>query len=435
MKLILTTILLLITNIAFNQNIHELRIGEQMPDITVNNFLNDSDKKLNFSQLSGKLVILDFWNDECSSCIAAMPRLDALQKQFNDKIQIIYVTKNSREQVLKLLSRIKMSIPDMPFVVSDTLLNKLFPHSGDPLHVWINQNGNVYAITFDYNTNPRTIREFLDGKEPHLSRRRDFGINPAFPLLSEQNSNIFELAKSYSSLFTDLNEYFIPTGIYFRRDSTKGRITSISAINLPLLSLYSLAYNNEIFNYDVNFFQLARNNRIILELKDSSDFIEPKDEEKIADWMSQNVLSYEIKIPSTDTGNVFTYMQQDLARYLPYKAKIERVKIKCLVLQKTGNDSFNGITTNSGIPATIEYNADNSVEFSNVPFPAFVMQLIYDNTDINTPIIDETGILKNISIRIGCRLSDIPALKIELQKYGLTLKEKELPVDMLVITK
>jgi thiol-disulfide isomerase/thioredoxin len=433
MKIIVLLILLSLPKIAFPQEIHELKIGEQVPNITLENFLDDTNLKLKLSKLQGKLIILDFWNDKCSNCIAAMPRMNSLQKQFNDKIQIIYVTKNSREQVLNLFSRIKMAKPQLPFIVKDTILNRLFPHNGDPLHVWINQKGYVHAITFDYNTNPVTVKEFLDGKNPHLSRRRDFGISLEYPLVSEQNSNILDLAKNYSILFTGLNEYLLGTSLHIDKN-TSGKVTSVRTINSPLLSLYNIAYDNEIFNYDINFFSLQRNNRIILEVKDSSDFFVPTDEIKLAGWIKKNILSYEIKIPANDDVKIFNCMQQDLDKYLPYTAKIEKRKVKCLVLRKINNENFKAIEKYTGFPSVIRYNNDNSISFSNISFPAFVMQLIYDNTDINTPIIDETQIVENINMVIHCKLYDLKTLKIELQKYGLALKKEDCLINMLVIS-
>jgi thiol-disulfide isomerase/thioredoxin len=431
--IILLMLSIFLYNLALAQEVEPLKIGDKISNIAPENFLNDSGSEINISKLKGKLIIIDFWNIHCSTCIASMPQMNVLQKQFNGKIQIIYVTKNSKEEVLKLFSRIKIKKPELPFVVGDTILNKLFPHYGDPLHVWINQEGYVYAITFDYNTNPVTVQEFLDGNNPHLTRRRDFGINMKYPLVSEQNSDILSLAKNYSILFTGLNEYLLGTSLHIDKD-TSGKVTSIRTINSSLLSLYNIAYDNEIFNYDINYFGLHRNNRIILELKDSSDFFAPNDETKLANWIKKNMLSYEIKMPANDNVKIFKCMQEDLDKYLPYTAKIEKRKVKCLILRKINKESFQAVEKNLGTPSVIRYNNDNSVSFSNISFPAFVMQLIYDNTEINTPIIDETQIFENIDMVIHCKLYDLQSLKMQLQKYGLTLREEDRKIDMLIIS-
>ncbi|HEU5366046.1 MAG TPA: redoxin domain-containing protein [Hanamia sp.] len=432
MKALRYFFLLFFSQNIFAQKITPLKLGDQFPDIQLGTLLDKPNKQLKSSDLNGKLVILDFWNIHCSSCILGMPRMDSLQKKFGNKIQILFITKNTSKEVNSLFARIKMIKPDLPFIISDTILCKLFPHSGDPLHVWITPNKKVYAITFDYSSNPETVQQFLEGRNPPLPRRRDFAINTEYPLLSEQNSDIIGLAKSYSSLFAGLNEYLLGISLHVGRDTLSKKITALTAINFPLLSLYSLAFEDDLFNYDVNFFNLAKNNRIILQVHDSADFFQPQDEAKFGNWFTKNVLSYEIKEPSADTTNLYKYMQQDLARYLPYKATIEKRNTDCLVLQKIDSNKL-AATYDPVNPSLIKYNGNNSITFSNTPFKTFVMQLIYANSEKNIPIIDETGVTKNISVVIRCSLTDLPALTEELKKYGLTLKEGYRNIDMLII--
>ena len=266
-------------NVAVSQEIEALMLGEKIPEIELGQFLNNPLKQQNISELKGKLVIFDFWDIHCGGCIASMPRMDSLQKEFNGKIQVIFLTKNNEEEVNRLFSRIKVRKPDVPFIIDDTLLNDFFPHYGDPLHVWINQKGYVQAITFDYNTTPETIQKFLNGSDPHLSRRNDFGINLNYPLLSEQNSSILNKAESYSILIKGLNEYTAVGNTFFiQKESGTGLISMIRTINASKLMLYNIAFDNEIFDADINIFNLPKNNRIILETKDSSGFYVPKKE-------------------------------------------------------------------------------------------------------------------------------------------------------------
>jgi thiol-disulfide isomerase/thioredoxin len=432
--IILLMLSLFLYHLALAQEIEPLKIGDKISNIAPEKFLNDSESKINISKLKGKLIIFDFWNIHCSSCIASMPRMNDLQKQFNGKIQIVYVTKNSKEEVLKLFSRTKIKKPELPFIVGDTILNMLFPHYGDPLHVWIDQEGYVFAITFDYNTNPLTIRTFLDGNNPHLTRRRDFGIDLKYPLVSEQNSNILSLAKNYSILFSGLNEFHLGNSIYIIKDSSSGKVLSIKTINSTLLTLYNLAYDDEIFNYTINLFNLPRNNRIIFKVEDSSDFFAPNDETILANWIKKNVLSYEIKIPVDSERKIFKSMQDDLNRYLPYVARIEKKNMKCLILTRIDTGNFRAIEKNNNIPSVIQYNKDNSVIFKNTPFPAFVRQLIYENTSLYTPIIDETNIEENIDMVFHSKLSNLQSLNIQLRKYGLILKEGDRKIDVLIIS-
>src|SRR6185436_14027231 len=83
-----------------------LRIGDLVPDVAVSNVLNYPGGKVRLSDFRGKVVILDFWNTGCAPCIAAMPKMQHLQEQFDDKIQILLVDwQNSTEQVQQLFKK------------------------------------------------------------------------------------------------------------------------------------------------------------------------------------------------------------------------------------------------------------------------------------------------------------------------------------------
>lgn len=420
-------------NASVSQKIEALKLGEKIPEIQLGRFLNNSFKQQNISELKGKLIIFDFWNVHCGNCIASMPRMDSLQKEFNENIQIIFVTKNSDTEVNQLFSRTKIRKPDVPFIIDDTILNQLFPHNGDPLHVWINPEGYVQAITFDYNTTRETIHKFLNGSDPQLSRRNDFGLNLDYPLLSEQNSSILDKAECYSLLIKGLNEYTTAGNTLFtQKDSSTGLVTMIRTINASKLMLYNIAFDREIFGEKINIFNLPKNNRIILETKDSSDFFIPKKESQIADWVTKNSYSYEIKLSNQNESQAYKLMQQDLNKYLPFKAAIERRKVKCLMLQNISNENMLK-TKDPELPSFIRYNEDQTVSIQNMPISCLLLQLIYWNTNIKMPIVDGTTVSGKIDITIHSRFNNIKSLNNELQHYGLTLSEEEKEINVLVI--
>ena len=68
-----------------------LKVGDCVPDYKLINLINYSSKTANLSDLKGKLVILDFWNSHCISCIESWPNLLRLQKEFDESLQIILI--------------------------------------------------------------------------------------------------------------------------------------------------------------------------------------------------------------------------------------------------------------------------------------------------------------------------------------------------------
>src|SRR5215217_1873478 len=80
-----------------------LQIGTQMPDLTLNNLHNYKNAKgervatAKISDFKGKKLILDFWATWCAPCVTMIPRMDSLQAQFADKLQILSVTYESEK--------------------------------------------------------------------------------------------------------------------------------------------------------------------------------------------------------------------------------------------------------------------------------------------------------------------------------------------------
>lgn len=70
-------------------------------------------KKLNLSELKGKMVLVDFWNLGCSSCLEMFPKLKALYQENKDKgLEIISVSTDadaSRDRVLS--AYVKYELP------------------------------------------------------------------------------------------------------------------------------------------------------------------------------------------------------------------------------------------------------------------------------------------------------------------------------------
>ena len=417
---------------SFGQSLNPLKISEKVPDIFVGKFFNEPLKQEKISELKGKLIIFDFWNIHCSNCIAGMPKMDSLQKRFKDSIQIIYITKNSEEEVRKLFSRIKIKKPNVPFIVGDTSLNQLFPHNGDPLHVWVDQNGLVKAITFDYSTNDITIQKFLKSRDAHLPRRWDFGVDIDYPLLSEQNSGVLDLTTFHSALFQGLQEYYSSSLIHIQKDSVTNEPTRIELINASLLELYNIGFNNDIYGQEVNYFNLQNNNRIVLEVNDSSRLFQPSDELELNKWINENTFGYEIKVPKG--SDIYKCMQNDLNRYFPYRAEIEKRRMKCLVLMDFSEQAKELVKTKEAgqTSQAIDKN-DSFLSFKNVPISTFVLQLNYANPDLTMPVILGTSFNENIDLLLRSNLSDLKSLNKELFHYGLALIESEREIPMLVI--
>lgn len=411
-----------------------LQIGDRMPDISMGQYLDAPNKKMKISDFKGKLLIIDFWGIKCHVCISHMPKMDSLQKEFGSKIQFVYVTRDDEKKVKEVLMKAKVKKPDVPFFISDKQFNKLFPHLGDPLHVWITPKGMVYAITQDYNTNEKTITEFLNGENPIIPRRWDWGVNLDYPLMSDQNSGLIGHAESYSVWFKGFEDYYSGNGVWIQKEKGANRETSVRLMGLTVDGLFGVAYMRDIFQVPINYLGLWKNNRLVLEVKDSSQFIWPKEDAKLNSFLHNNIYYYELKLSKNSPESIFDILKHDLSLKLPnYYATIENRKVKCIVLSDlsiTDQEKAKSTDTTLGSNFIIK---DSSTNLQNLPVNSFIAYLISNYSYLDTPFISETAFSGNLQMKLNAKVHSIEAFNKELNKYGFKISIEDREIKMLVI--
>ena len=416
--------------ITSSQVVRPLRPGDSIPEFEFATFYDANEASL--KNLKGKFIILDFWNIGCLACISSMPKMDSLQRAFDGKLQVIYVTKNSKEEVKRLFSKIKVQKPKVPFVVNDQIFyDSLFPHIGDPLHIWIDKTGIITAITPGHNATFEHVKAFVEGKVVELSVRRELdNFDNRSSFLHEGASRLSKYLTYHSILFQGLSEETSKNFILTLRDSASGKMNKIRAVNASVYSLFNLAYARRLFGVDLSVVNLPNNNRIFIESRHPEKFKFPTDKNLIDQWTYDNTFGYELSVPAERSTELFEFMQMDLARYLPFKVSIEKRKVLCLVLRKNETDNFR-LTKDDSV---LNLKNKNSFIVKNATIRSSLYPaLILANQELKTPIIDETGYNKPVNMQIHCSLDDTPTLKKELKKYGFSLVLKLKQIDVLVI--
>lgn len=357
MKNILITLFLLFGANHLKAQYAPLKIGEKVPDFEfkIQNYHTPTAK---LSDFRGKLIFLDFWSTTCTSCINDFPKMEAWQKQYGDKIQVILVNiRETEEEVKAGLKSRKKDIPtlkQLPSIINNTAFAQLFPHDYAGNFVWIDPEG-IFRLSsgYDYNIYKAKIDDVLAGKTiTFLKDGRWYNKNE--PSLLEMIKDSSSKGPEIGSGFTDVNYDYLPAGgqALAQIDSNSRTIRN-TYINRAVLTLYYFAlketidkeWESKIYGPHLGLSRYLDLFHIIV--KDSSIY----DDRLLqrSDKTDVNIIKsyhcYEQILPQhTSTQKAHQFMREDLDRYFGLKygttVNIESVMISCYELKRASTKSF-----------------------------------------------------------------------------------------------
>ena len=397
---------------SFAQN-KSLKIGESLPEniwSTPLQLVNHPQKTITLSQDKDKLILLDFWNTWCSSCLLNFPKMEELQKQFGDKIKILAVSNQDRLVLEKFFaSKNGQRYKNVVSVAGDKMFHQLFPHKGVPYIIWI-KDGKMLNTTDGAQVTEKTIQEGLGGENSSLQTVVQMSRDRPL-MLSENFDNEKDLSMISYSLFAKGRIRGMGFGSGFHRS---GQIVyGRQFTNFSFWEIAS-AIANEIFQKKNQSFNEKRR---IIEFKNPERRVEDK-----------SLYNYEYIVPQSKADSLYPLMLENLSRFADYKTTIEKRKVKCLVLKRTSTvDKLK--TKGSEMSFLFSLSKTN---LQNTSLYALVNSLNAVPT-ISLPIVDETGYPNNIDLTMGA-ISDLNSIRKELMRYDLDLVEAERVLDMLVIS-
>lgn len=409
-------------------------IGDTFENHGFNPVKGDQNSSFSIESLKGKNVIIDLWDIHCSGCISGLKKLDSLQDIFPQSLKVICVTKNTKEEVEELFSRIKINLHDIPMIVGDTILyDYLFPHSGDPLHVWINPSGVIKYITGGYNTTSENIAKFMNNQPlsvAYQSEIKDF--DPSRPLIEEASGRLKYYTKTYSVLTKGLQNVINTNRIEVLNNKLTDKTFSIKAINASILTLYQIAYNQELYGVTLNMFQFTKNNRISLVSPRADSLAMPMDIQLLDEWRDNNLYCYEISIPDKKSSEIYQWMQEDLNRFFDLSVSIRKKTVECLVLENIDQRSEPKFKSSIRNSKTVQSNNTTKYD-SRLQMKGLVTELIYLTQEFNLPFVDGTNDKTNVSISFPDKIETIHDLNLVLKQVGLVMKREVREVALLTI--
>lgn len=416
-------------NKAIDVTTKGIQIGQQVPDLTINNIYNYTSTTAKLSDFKGKLVILDFWATWCSPCVAMIPKMDSLQKQFGDKIQFLSITDQTKQEVIPFLEKLQNQRnrhSNIPYITDDKELHQLFPHVYLPHYVWIDQNGKVKAITEHFAVTSTNISKMLESNTAiHLKKKTDVKIayDKTKPLFQNGNGGDQRLI-TYQSIFSKYAPGVTGQSWLIHRklpDSTYE--ISLTAVNNSIKNLFKRAYGKGSF---------LPNSRIQLSVKDSTRLSTNLTGSNYIEWMSKNnAFCYELSVVPEMEPMIFSIMQKDLNFNLwQYSAEFEKQQKHCIILTRI--NSLDKLKTKGGTPNAKFSMIGCKLQNKSLDLLIQMLQNYYMQTS-DKPIIDESGYTNNVDLEINANLSSIEQLNKQLEPYGLRFIEAIRAVDILVI--
>jgi FKBP-type peptidyl-prolyl cis-trans isomerase len=407
------------------EGIPNLNIGEQLPDFAIKRLINSSKSEIRSSDYKDRLLIVDFWTTWCPGCVAAMPKLDQLQKKFGNKIKILLVSPQSSNVVKQfwLNNKYTKSLT-LPSVVEDQLFSSYFRHRTIPHEVWI-YKGKVIAITAADYVDAPNIEKVLSGQLIDWPVKNDFYSFDANKMpLFEADPNQLDTVSTFfkyaviSDYKEGVNAEGLSGGSGIVRDAKKKTVRAYF-LNQSIYSSYLLNWNGTgIMDSMTRSTYQVSPNQIVWEVGDQSRF---KYDPKLGyeqSWIKRNGVCYESLNPDTGQTDEQLHLTiiKDLNRLLGLNVRWEKRNEQVIVLKKGSNSEATASLSGKSIS---------------------IADLIYTlNQNPNYPYaIDETGYDGNVVLPIASNKSlDTIGLRKVLKNCGLDFKYELRPVNKLIFS-
>ena len=147
------------------------QIGERPPELLFSQVVQGPRKEeITWEKLKGKVVVLEFWNTQCGSCIRAIPHLNSLVEKFSSRpVVFLSISDDNRDHLKAFLKKKPIKgwqVLEQPFNPTRTAFDVV----GIPHTVIIDTDGKIAAITRPAKLEAVHLEEILEGKPSTLPR-------------------------------------------------------------------------------------------------------------------------------------------------------------------------------------------------------------------------------------------------------------------------
>src|SRR5690606_35298824 len=122
--------------IVKEEPVRNTQIGKTFQDLKLNEIIGNVQININ----NKFPALISFWETWCSPCIRSLTKLDSLQNKYSNSLNVIGITTENKEEVVKLLQKKKIKYLNLK--ASESLLNN-FEINSFPTYFLLNENGEI----------------------------------------------------------------------------------------------------------------------------------------------------------------------------------------------------------------------------------------------------------------------------------------------------
>ncbi|MCU7551172.1 TlpA family protein disulfide reductase [Chitinophagaceae bacterium LB-8] len=176
MRIIFSGLFLLIAFISFGQasinpkgsvNIDSLMeanakaaIGRPFPEFEATN----EHGRINKKAFKGKVILVNFWFEDCHPCMAEMEALNELYRKLKDRkdFEFVSFTRDNAEAINRVKE--KFGLQFKIFSINDAECRRLNQNNGYPTSIVVDKNGKIAYLVCGGPTDKDKAREFVMSK-------------------------------------------------------------------------------------------------------------------------------------------------------------------------------------------------------------------------------------------------------------------------------
>lgn len=403
--------------------------GQPCPDFNFTEVTNYGKKSISLNEMKGKYFILDFWSKSCATCVASMPKVNRIQEEFKDKVQIIFSGHDDKEgDMRKIYSRLKEKYKlIVPCAYDTVVIFQFVPDHAVPLLVWVDSAGIVKAVTSSDDLNHSNLDKFIKG-EPfdYLDGSYMATVN-SYKELKEQKQRMLSIDEKdkmdllFRSTLLKCTNYkgAVEEPNELNEGGIQDNLIRLNIIKMPAKTLYKLAYFGT---------GSVKSSQIVMEVKDSTDLYDPSQSDVIN-------YSYSLQAPidRANKEDLMRIMQNDLNSYFGFEAGFEDRTKPCYYLKVVNEDKANGLLSHQDGQTVGNWGRKIGGRVENSSMENFCNLLRLD-LPANMILIDQTGIKGKINIEFkNASLVNVEGMRKALEKNGLDLVPGSTVISVLVI--